>query len=51
LIDVSLLSSHCRVTDSELLGLAHANKARLAALDHKLATEVVAEGKAALILI
>jgi toxin-antitoxin system PIN domain toxin len=46
-----LLSSHTRVTDSYLLGLARANKGRLATLDHKLATEVVTDGRAALELI
>lgn len=50
-IDASLLSSHSRVTDSYLLALARANKGRLATLDHKLATEVVSEGKASLALI
>jgi uncharacterized protein len=50
-VDASLLSSHSRVTDSYLLALARANKGQLATLDHKLATEVVAEGKAALALI
>ena len=51
LIDTSLLSSHSRVTDSYLLALARANKGQLATLDHKLATEVVPEGKASLALI
>lgn len=51
LIDASLLSSHSRVTDSYLLALARANKGRLATLDHKLATEVVPQGKASLELI
>jgi uncharacterized protein len=50
-IDVLLLSSHSRVTDSYLLALARANKGHLATLDHKLATEVVAEGKLSLALI
>lgn len=50
-VDASLLSSHSRVTDSYLLALARAHKGRLATLDHKLATEVVAEGKASLALI
>lgn len=50
-VDVSLLSSHARVTDSYLLALARVNHGRLATLDHKLATEVVPEGKAALALI
>ena len=49
--DASLLSSHSRVTDSYLLALARANKGQLATLDHKLATEVVPEGKASLALI
>lgn len=47
----ALLSSHARVTDSYLLALAHANGGRLATLDHKLATEVVPQGKSALELI
>lgn len=46
-----LLSSHSRVTDSYLLALAHANRGRLATMDHKLATEVVPGGKKALELI
>ena len=50
-IDASLLSSHSRVTDSYLLALARANNGQLATLDHKLATEVVTEGKASLALI
>ena len=50
-VDASLLSSHSRVTDSYLLALARANKGQLATLDHKLATEVVAEGKTSLALI
>ena len=50
-VDATLLSSHSRVTDSYLLALARANKGQLATLDHKLATEVVSEGKAALALI
>ena len=49
--DAALLSSHARVTDSYLLALARANKGRLATLDHKLATEVVADGRATLALI
>lgn len=51
LADVSLLSSHSRVTDSYLLALARANKGQLATLDHKLATEVVPGGKSFLALI
>ncbi len=47
-IDASLLSSHARVTDSYLLALARANKGRLATLDHRLATDAVSEGAAAL---
>lgn len=50
-VDASLLSTHSRVTDSYLLALARANKGQLATLDHKLATEVVPEGKASLALI
>lgn len=51
LVDPALLSSHHRVTDSYLLALARANKGQLATLDQKLATEVVAEGGAALALL
>ena len=50
-IDAALLSSHSRVTDSYLLGLARSNKGRLATLDRKLATEVVDGGKSSLALI
>jgi predicted nucleic acid-binding protein len=39
------------VTDRYLLALAQANKGKLATLDQTLATEVVADGKAALALI
>lgn len=48
LAEPSLLSSHSRVTDSYLLALARANKGKLATMDQKLATEVVAEGRSAL---
>jgi predicted nucleic acid-binding protein len=51
LADPVLLSSHSRVTDSYLLALARVNKGKLATLDQKLATEVVAGGKSALALI
>jgi toxin-antitoxin system PIN domain toxin len=51
LVDPTLLSSHSRVTDSYLLALARANKGKLATMDRRLATEVVAEGKAALALL
>lgn len=51
LVDSTLLSSHSRVTDSYLLALARANKGKLATMDQKLATEVVAEGKTALALL
>jgi len=50
-VDASLLSSHSRVTDGYLLALARANNGLLATMDHKLATEVVPEGKASLALI
>jgi hypothetical protein len=50
-VDRSLLSSHTRVTDSYLLALARANKGQLATMDQKLATEVVADGKASLALV
>ena len=51
LVDPALLSSHSRVTDSYLLALARENKGKLATVDQKLATEVVAEGKTALTLL
>jgi len=41
----ALLSTHARVTDSYLLALARAHQGRLATLDAKLATEVVADGR------
>jgi len=44
-VDPALLSSHSRVTDSYLLALARANKGKLATMDMKLATEVVADGR------
>jgi hypothetical protein len=50
-LHASLLSSHTRVTDGYLLALARANQGQLATLDHKLASEVVAEGRAFLTLI
>ena len=50
-MNATLLSSHSRVTDSYLLALTRANKGQLATLDHKLAAEVMSEGKAALALI
>lgn len=51
LVDPALLSSHSRVTDSYLLALARENRGKLATMDQKLATEVVAEGKNALALL
>ena len=50
-VDISLLSNHARVTDSYLLVLARANGGKLATFDHRLGTEAVAEGKAALALL
>jgi toxin-antitoxin system PIN domain toxin len=50
-VDPALLSSHGRVTDSYLLALARQNKGKLATMDQKLATEVVADGRDALALI
>lgn len=47
----ALLSVHSRVTDSYLLALAKVNGGKLATLDRKLATEVVAEGASALELL
>ena len=51
LVAPTLLSSQSRVTDSDLLALARANKGRLATMDVKLANEVVADGKSSLSLI
>jgi len=51
LLNPDLLSSHSRVTDSYLLALAKEHKGQLATLDQKLATELVADGKASLTLI
>lgn len=51
LADPALRSSHSRVTDRYLLALARVNKGKLATLDHKLATEVVADGKSVLALV
>ena len=50
-IDLERLSSHGRVTDTYLLALALENAGKLATMDPKLATDGVAEGKAALALI
>jgi toxin-antitoxin system PIN domain toxin len=51
LLNPNRLSSHGRVTDSYLLALAMANQGKLATMDHKLATEVVTDGKSAVALI
>ena len=45
------LSSHARVTDSYLLGLANSHGGRLATMDHRLATEAVPGGRKLLELI
>jgi toxin-antitoxin system PIN domain toxin len=50
-VDAARLSIHSRVTDSYLLALARANEGQLATLDHRLATEAVPAGSAALALI
>jgi uncharacterized protein len=50
-VEAALLSSHSRVTDSYLLALARENKGQLATLDQKLATDAVALGSSALLLI
>jgi uncharacterized protein len=50
-IDAGLLSSHARVTDSYLLGLARAHRGRLATMDHRLAPDAVLNGAASLELI
>jgi uncharacterized protein len=50
-VETALLSHHTRVTDSYLLALARENKGQLATLDQKLATDAVALGSSALLLI
>ena len=50
-IDVALLSSHSRVTDSYLLALARAHGGRLASMDHRLAVDAVAGGAGSLEII
>ncbi len=50
-VDRALLSHHARVTDSYLLALARAHQGQLATLDHKLAADGVADGRAFLTLI
>lgn len=49
--DSTQLSSHAKVTDSYLLALARAHRGKLATLDHRLASDAVIEGHAALALI
>ncbi len=51
LLDAARLTGHARVTDSYLLALAAANHGKLATLDHKLASDAVVGGAAALLLI
>jgi toxin-antitoxin system PIN domain toxin len=51
IVNADLLSNHGRITDRYLLALARENKGKLATMDHKLASEVVADGKPALALI
>lgn len=46
-----LLGNHARVTDAYLLALAIANEGRLATLDHRLSSEGLPQGQAALELI
>lgn len=50
-VDVRLLSSHSRVTDSYLLALARSYRGRLATMDHKLAPDAVRNGAVSLELI
>ena len=50
-VEVGLLSNHSRVTDSYLLALARAHSGRLATMDHRVATDAVANGAASLELI
>jgi uncharacterized protein len=51
LVDVGLLSSHSRVTDSYLLALARAHNGQLVTMDRRLVTAVVADGAPALALL
>ena len=50
-VDLQLLSSHSRVTDSYLLALAQAHGGRLATMDRRLAPDAVPNGTASLELI
>jgi predicted nucleic acid-binding protein len=50
-LDVALLSSHSRVTDSYLLALARARGGRLASMDQRLAVDAVPGGAGSLALI
>ena len=50
-VQVALLSSHSRVTDSYLLALARAHGGQLASLDHRLAVDAVPGGAGSLALI
>lgn len=50
-IDVGLLSSHSRVTDSYLLALARAHGGRLASMDQRLAVDAVPGGAGSLEII
>lgn len=47
-VDLVSLSSHSRVTDGYLLALAQANKGKLATMDTRMASEVVARRRSAL---
>ncbi len=50
-IDIALLSSHARVTDSYLLALARAHGGRLASMDRRLGVEAIHGGDGFLELI
>ena len=50
-VEVALLSSHARVTDSYLLALARAHRGRLASMDHRLAVDAVPGGSGSLTLV
>jgi uncharacterized protein len=50
-VEMALLSSHSRVTDSYLLALAKAHGGRLASMDRRLAVDAVAGGEQVLQLI
>jgi toxin-antitoxin system PIN domain toxin len=50
-VDMALVSSHAKVTDSYLLALARAHEGRLASMDQRLAIDAVPDGGKALEII